>query len=71
MKQFFSIYFFKDHNDTCPIKALDEIRDVLLSTIVCQAQQYTATAYMCIAMHDVVVSEEIRINAAAQLHTID
>lgn len=26
---------------------------------------YTATAYMCIAMHDVVVSEEIRINAAA------
>lgn len=35
MKQFFSIYIFKDHNDTCPIKALDEIRDVLLSTMVC------------------------------------
>lgn len=31
MKQFFSISSFKDHNDTCPIKALDEIRDVLLS----------------------------------------
>lgn len=31
MKQFFSISIFKDHNDTYPIKALDEIRDVLLS----------------------------------------
>lgn len=35
MKQFFSISIFKDHNDTCPIKTLDEIMDVLLSTIVC------------------------------------